>query len=272
MTHPETTILLVGYGWFRGIPEGEINNAEAIARALDGEFLFAQDGSGAAGRIHSLIAPVTWDGAFAPVEAAALELRPQIILALGTDAASPAMRPEPYGVNWCEGRDARPDDPGAEAERSGELIPGGEPVLRGTLPFEAMTRAMLRAGIPAYMGSLQESEPGAPTEKCATTGLYLCNLMAYRLAHFAKTAPFPVRTGFMHVPNQPAYAAARRLRRLEAEPEALSRPIYASMTLAQMVEGVRVALGTCLSIIHFSAREAQTCSLEFKERMNAYER
>ena len=247
MTHPETTILLVGYGWFRGIPEGEINNAEAIARALDGEYLFAQDGSGAAGRIHSLIAPVTWDGAFAPVEAAALELRPQIILALGTDAASPALRPEPYGVNWCEGRDAQPDNPGAETERSGELIPGGEPVLRGTLPFEAMTRAMLRAGIPAYMGSLQESKPGAPTEKCATTGLYLCNLMAYRLAHFAKTAPFPVRTGFMHVPNQPAYAAARRLRRLEAEPEALSRPIYASMTLAQMVEGVRVALAACLA-------------------------
>lgn len=245
MDHQETTILLVGYGWFRGIPEGESNNAEAIARALDGELLMAQDGSGATGRIHSLIAPVSWDGAFAPVKEAALALRPRIILALGTDAASPAMRPEPYGVNWCEGRDARPDDPGAETERSGELIPGGEPVLRGTLPFEAMTRAMLRAGIPAYMGSLQESEPGAPVEKCATTGLYLCNLMAYRLAHFAKTAPFPVRTGFMHVPNQPAYAAARRLRRLETEPEALSRPIYASMTLSQMVEGVRVALMAC---------------------------
>ena len=74
MTHQEATILLVGYGWFRGIPEGEINNAEAIARALDGELLTAQDGT--VGRIHSLIAPVTWDGAFAPVEAAALALRP----------------------------------------------------------------------------------------------------------------------------------------------------------------------------------------------------
>lgn len=253
MDHQETTILLVGYGWFRGIPEGEINNAEAIARALDGQTLCAQDGSGAAGRIHSLIAPVTWAGAFAPVEEAALALRPQIILALGTDAASPALRPEPYGVNWCEGRDAQPDNPGVETERCGELIPGGEPVLRGTLPFEAMTRAMLRAGIPAYMGSLLEGEPGA--RPCATTGLYLCNLMAYRLAHFAKTAPFPVRTGFMHVPNQPAYAAARRLRRLETEPEALSRPIYASMTLAQMVEGVRVALGACFSSNHSDSRK-----------------
>ena len=96
-------------------------------------------------------------------------------------------------------------------------------------------------------------EPGA--RPCATTGLYLCNLMAYRLAHFAKTAPFPVRTGFMHVPNQPAYAAARRLRRLETEPEALSRPIYASMTLAQMVEGVRVALGACFSSNHSDSRK-----------------
>lgn len=29
------SILLCGYGWFAGIPEGETNNAERIARALD---------------------------------------------------------------------------------------------------------------------------------------------------------------------------------------------------------------------------------------------
>ena len=33
------SILLCGYGWFAGIPEGETNNAERIARALDGEIL-----------------------------------------------------------------------------------------------------------------------------------------------------------------------------------------------------------------------------------------
>ena len=33
------SILLCGYGWFAGIPEGETNNAELIARALDGETL-----------------------------------------------------------------------------------------------------------------------------------------------------------------------------------------------------------------------------------------
>ena len=240
-------ILLAGYGWFRGIPEGEVNNAEAIARAMDGERIAVrtEDGGELCGEVHSLVVPVSWSAAFPCVEEAALRLRPGIILALGTDPASPAMRPEPCGVNWCEGRDADPLHPELECERREPIIPGGDAVLRGTLPFEAMTRAMLCAGIPAYMGSLQEGGPGV--RPCATTGFYLCNLMAYRLAHFAKTAPFPVRTGFMHVPNQPAYAAARRLRRLEAEPEALSRPIYASMTLAQMVEGVRVALAACLA-------------------------
>ena len=29
------SVLLCGYGWFAGIPEGETNNAELIARALE---------------------------------------------------------------------------------------------------------------------------------------------------------------------------------------------------------------------------------------------
>lgn len=37
------SILLCGYGWFAGIPEGETNNAERIARALDGEILARGD-------------------------------------------------------------------------------------------------------------------------------------------------------------------------------------------------------------------------------------
>ena len=37
------SVLLCGYGWFAGIPEGETNNAELIARALDGETLVCGD-------------------------------------------------------------------------------------------------------------------------------------------------------------------------------------------------------------------------------------
>lgn len=241
-------ILLAGYGWFRGIPDGEVNNAEAIVRAMDGERItaHAEDGSEVCGEVHSLVVPVSWSAAFPCVEEAALRLRPGIILALGTDPASPAMRPEPCGVNWCEGRDADPLHPELECERREPIIPGGEAVLRGTLPFEAMTRAMLEAEVPAYMGGLTDAPKGAPCTVAYTTGTYLCNLMTYSLADFARRAPFAVRTGFMHVPNQPAYAAARRLKRLADEPDALARPIYPSMTLEQMVKGTRAALAACL--------------------------
>ena len=34
----ETCILLVGYGWFAGIPEGETNNSEMIACVLGDTF------------------------------------------------------------------------------------------------------------------------------------------------------------------------------------------------------------------------------------------
>ncbi len=241
-------ILLTGYGWFRGIPEGETNNAEAIARALDGERIAVrmEVGGEVCGEVHSLIVPVSWSAAFPCVEEAALRLRPGIILALGTDPTSPAMRPEPCGVNWCEGRDADPLHPELERERRAPIVPGGEDVLRGTLPFEAMTRAMLEAGVPAYLGGLTDAPEGALLPAACTAGAYLCNLMAYSLADFARRASFPVRTGFLHVPNQPAYAAARRLKRLENEPDALTRPVYPSMTLEQMVKGTRAALAACL--------------------------
>ena len=67
MSAAERTVLLAGYGWFAGIPQGETNNAELIARALDGTVLSA---GCVRGRVHGLVIPVTWAGAFPPVEAA----------------------------------------------------------------------------------------------------------------------------------------------------------------------------------------------------------
>ena len=84
------SILLCGYGWFAGIPEGETNNAERIARALDGEILARGD---ARAVVHGMTMPVLWNGAFEPVQAAIDELKPDLVLALGTDARASAMRP-----------------------------------------------------------------------------------------------------------------------------------------------------------------------------------
>ena len=128
------SILLCGYGWFAGIPEGETNNAERIARALDGEILARGD---ARAVVHGMTMPVLWNGAFEPVQAAIDELKPDLVLALGTDARASAMRPEPFGVNWRRGRDA-----GGNPEENAPIFAGEPDWLRGALPYEAMARAM----------------------------------------------------------------------------------------------------------------------------------
>lgn len=244
LAEAEKTVLLAGYGWFFGIPEGETNSTELIARALDGQIVRSQDGRVAA-RISGLVVPVMWDRAFSHVERAIKALNPDIVLALGTDAGAGAMRPEPFGVNWCEGTDAVPENPALQSARSGPILPGGPTVLRGTLPYEEMTLAMLRAGYPAYMGSVEDAE--TPAGKRSTTGYYLCNFMTYRLAQYA--AEHSLRAGFMHVPTQPAYAAGRRLSRIAEEPEALSQPLRPSMTLSMMIEATKTAIGACLGAL-----------------------
>lgn len=244
------TILLAGYGWFAGIPEGETNNSELIARALDGETLTVtrEDGETVTARVHSLIVPVVWDNAFPQVRAAIEQLKPDMVLAMGTDARISGLRPEPYGVNWQRGTDALPDDPDKQTTVDGKILPDGEDWLRGTLPYEAMVMEILREGIPALMGSLLPPKEDVPLSAFATPGLYLCNKMAYLLADYGHKHGLPA--GFLHVPTQPGYAAKRRLVRLESLTgeelaEAIAKPISA-MPLPMMIEGTRAALKACL--------------------------
>lgn len=246
-------ILLIGYGWFRGIPEGETNNAELVARALDGDTIpFRRaDGSEICARIHGLVVPVSWEKAFPPVRTAIDTLHPGVVLALGTDACAAALRPEPWGVNWRRGRDADSENPEQACELDGPILPGESDALCGTLPYEAITRAILQAGIPAQLGGLIPAPENAPLPVACTAGLYLCNDMTYRLAHLAAQRK-GLRAGFLHLPTQPAYACARRLRKLAVLPQAeadalLHEPMPASLPLECLIAGVRAALGACLA-------------------------
>ncbi len=250
-TQPRLTILLVGYGWFAGIPQGQINNAQLIAEALDGRVLTVRDAAGirATARVHSLTVPVTWEGAFPPVEAKVEALAPQIVLALGTAAGLEALRPEPYGVNWMTGKDA--DSPDRACAKEEPIEPGAPAYVRGSLPYERMVLAMLEAGIPAYLGALSDA-PDAPCLHRCTTGAYLCNYMAYRLTRSVQARGADAMAGFMHVPTQPRYCVADRLRQLrEAQSEAdrtekLAAPLYSTMTLEAMIAGTEAALCACI--------------------------
>ena len=157
------SVLLCGYGWFAGIPEGETNNAELIARALDGETLVCGD---VRATVRGMTMPVLWRGAFEPVQAAIDAQKPDLVLALGTDARAGALRPEPFGVNWRRGRDA-----GDTPEENSPLFSGEAEWLRGTLPYAQMVRAMLAAGVPARLGALTPAPADAPLTVQSTTGM-----------------------------------------------------------------------------------------------------
>lgn len=247
------TILLVGYGWFAGIPEGETNNSELIARALDGKTLEAVRPCGETirARICSLIIPVVWNDAFPLVKEAIERLRPGLVLAMGTDARASSLRPEPYGVNWQRGTDALPHNPALQTAVDGPITEGGADYLRGTLPYEAMVTAALKQGIPAQLGALLPPREDVPLPHTATPGLYLCNKMTYLLADYSRRTGLPA--GFVHVPTQPAYTARHRLALLDkSAPEErsvlLEKPI-AAMPLDMMVAGVRAMLTACLEAL-----------------------
>lgn len=240
---PPLTILVVGYGWYRGIPEGQVNNAETIARALDNEMIIAKDERGRVvglGKVQSIVVPVTWYGAFPPVVQAIKELNPDIVLGLGTAVGITGLRVEPFGVNWGSGTDADPEDPSREVTWNGPLVPGGPEYHEGTLPFDEIVLAMRRSGIPAYKGTLTDRGEGQVPRYSTTTGTYLCNLMAYMLAHHVQEYNLDIDVGFIHVPTRPEYAAQSQLGKV------LTSPPSASMEIERMIEGVRIALQECV--------------------------
>ncbi|MFA5139237.1 MAG: hypothetical protein WC728_08385 [Elusimicrobiota bacterium] len=252
-------ILLVGYGWYDGIPAGQINNAEMVARSLHGAAIRPK-GSSAAGEVYSIVVPVTWAGAMPPVYDAIRTLKPDIVVGLGTAPGAPGIRPEPCGANWSSGEDADPKDPAREVCRNEPIEPGGPPYRCGSLPYLEIVRSMSKAGIPAYMGrSTDPAEPEGckdPASKdpqpTATTGWYLCNWMTYLLPKYVEENRLDADVGFIHIPTRPEYAAkdpkdpdwsAEASTRTAALVE---RPPAASLSFDQTLRGIRTALEECV--------------------------
>jgi len=252
---PPLTILVAGYGWYYGIPEGCINNAEAVAMALDGEMIKARDDDGrvvALGKVHSIAVPVTWDGALLVLEEGIAEFDPDIIVGLGTSGAARSLRPEPFGSNVMKGCDAvPPETPGIVCYDGIDdpILEGGDDWVEGNLPYTEMVVAMLEADIPARRGHTTGYDEGRPT---ATPGWYLCNYMTYNLALMTEENP-ELMAGFIHIPQRPEYSALFRyldLKDLEpGTPEfngTIESELSASIELQRTIDGVRICLEECL--------------------------
>lgn len=253
---PQFTILLAGYGWYRGIPEGQTNNAETIALALDGEMIQALDKQGrvvAQGLVHSIVMPVTWYGAWPPVAAAIEELEPDIVLGLGTGGS---LTIEPYGSNVMDGCDANPEDPTQEICMEHEWIqPGGPPHRRGSLPYDEMVLACLAAGIPAKRGAkLPDRIIDGVAYPYATPGWYLCNYFCYKGPWYVEENDLDIDIGFIHIWNRPEYRAWPRLEAIEAcgkkDQECfdywIEKSHSSSMSIDDTIRAITIALEECV--------------------------
>lgn len=142
---------------------------------------------------------------------------PTLVLALGQAATRSELCVERVAINLDDAR--IPDNAGAEPIDA-PVVRGGPAAYFSTLPVKAMVAAMREAGVPASVSY--------------SAGTYVCNHVFYWLQH--RLAGSGVRSGFLHLPLLPVQAARRQGQ--------------ASMALQIMIDGVRLALQTALTVRH----------------------
>ncbi|MEU7894875.1 pyroglutamyl-peptidase I [Nonomuraea sp. NPDC049152] len=130
--------------------------------------------------------PCVFADALAALREAVERHDPALVLCTGQAGGRAVISVEKVAINLIEAR--IPDNAGAQ--------PSGEPVVKGgpdaylsTLPVKAMVRAVRAEGIPAAVSY--------------TAGTFVCNQVAYGLAHLIATERPGLRGGFVHVPYAP---------------------------------------------------------------------
>jgi pyroglutamyl-peptidase len=179
------------------------NPSGEIAQALDGTTL---DGATVRGRVL----PVSRVRAPAVLAQLLDELDPALVLLLGVAPGRAALTIERVAVNVLDFPIADND---GEVHVDEPVFEDGPAAYFSTLPIRTIAEAWKDAGIPGHVSD--------------TAGAFLCNEIFYTARHLTSDRGTPA--GFLHLP-QVATEAARR-------PE----PV-ASMPLAAMIDGVRVAL------------------------------
>jgi pyroglutamyl-peptidase len=213
-------ILVIGYEGYGG---RSANPAEMVVKALHGTQVSNMPVEGRA-------LPVVYAGLGERISRLVNEVRPRAMVCLGLWPGEPVIRLERVAVNIADFE--IPDNAGALAH--GPLDPAGPDALMATLPIRAIQDALLDRGI--------------PTRLSGSAGTFLCNATLYHaLAACGRLSP-PPPCGFIHLPYLPEQVAGLiRDTRTERRLELHQRSDLASMALATMIEGVRVAIETTLA-------------------------
>jgi len=199
-------ILLTG---FEAFGPYKTNPTRNLAARLDGEW------AGAA-RIVSRILPVSIARIEAALDAALDEVQPVAILALGLADGESCIRLETAAQNAL--KFPYPDNDGKSP--TGKIDRTAPATRQATLPYPAILKGLLAAGIPARLSH--------------DAGRYLCNAALFHLLARAGKRP----CGFVHVPATPEMVADALRKGALAGPEKA-----ASMGLRLQLAAIRIALG-----------------------------
>ncbi len=203
-------ILLTGFDAFGG---DAVNPSIDLARALEGKTI-------AGLRVVVEKLPCEFAGSQARLLEALDRWSPRLVLAIGQAAGRPDLSFERVAINLIDAR--IPDN--ALAQPIDESVdPDGPVAYFSTLPIKRMVAAVRRCGVPASVSY--------------SAGTFVCNQIFYALQRRLARDGAPIPGGFMHVPLLPEQAALRAT---------TGQEVAASMSLAQMVMGTRVALEAAL--------------------------
>ena len=158
--------------------------------------------------------PCVFEVANATMTALIARLNPSLVIAVGQAGGRSDLSIERIAINV----DDAPIPDNAKRQLVDQtIVAGGPAAYFSTLPIKSIVRDLRAAGLPASVSQ--------------TAGTFVCNHVFYGLMH--ATAGTPVRAGFIHIPYLPQQAAAH--------------PGAASMALADMVRGLKVAIETALA-------------------------
>jgi pyroglutamyl-peptidase len=205
------TVLLTGFEPFN---KETINPAWEAVRALDG---WSGDGFVVVARQL----PCAFGNANDALRAAVDTLNPSIVIAVGQAGGRVDLSIERIAINID---DAPIDDNLQRQPVDQPIVPGGPAAYFSTLPIKAIVRDLRAAGLPASVSQ--------------TAGTFVCNHVFYGLMHLAAAraqvgGEAEMRAGFIHIPYLPQQAAAH--------------PGAASMSLADMIAGLRIAIRSALA-------------------------
>jgi len=142
---------------------------------------------------------------------------PDVVLCVGQAGGRSDITVERVAINIddCRIKDNEGNQPIDEP-----IVKDGPDAYLLTLPIKAIVSNLQSHGIPASISN--------------TAGTFICNHVAYGMAHLAKTKYPRMRTGFIHIPYLPEQVA--------------NKSNMPSMSLDQIIEALESAIQTIIEV------------------------